>query len=87
VDFGSLRENALGVKRTAAAVAGCKIKDQMVVLLNASARGPASKKRKASKAAGSDGAAAAAAAGVEGTGGGALPKVEGGDAALAVDYS
>jgi hypothetical protein len=75
----------LGVKRTAAAVAGCKIKDQMVVLLNASARGPASKKRKASKATGSDGAAAAA--GVEGVGGGVLPKVEGDVAALAVDYS
>jgi hypothetical protein len=76
----------LGVKRTAAAVAGCKIKDQMAVLLNASARGPASKKRKTSKATGSDGAAAAA-AGVEGMGGGVLPKVEGADAALAVDYS
>jgi hypothetical protein len=82
-----LRESALGVKRTAAAVAGCKIKDQMVVLLNATARGQASKKRKASKAAGSDGAAAAAAAAAEGMGGGVLPNVEGGDVEIAVDYS
>ncbi|WIA22484.1 hypothetical protein OEZ85_004780 [Tetradesmus obliquus] len=86
----SVRESALGVKRTAAAVAGCKIKDQMVVLLNASSRGPAGKKRKANKPPSTGSAAAVAALeGAEGLAAGVALKAEddGGVAALAVDYS